>query len=405
MLKSVANAYREAYRGLPREVWYLAIGMLVNRSGSMVLPFLALYVNQVLGESGGVAAAMIAVFGLGGVVGTFLGGLASERWGPIRVLIGSLLLNAIGFIVLSRMPDYLSFAVTLFGLSVVGEMFRPANLAALTLLCEPALHKRAFALNRLAVNLGFSIGPAVGGVLATFSYQWLFWLDAATCFAAGVVLYVLLYSHQADLKRRVAPDVASPRQSPFRDVPFLWFVLLTIASFAVFFQLLSTYPLFLKDEFHLREWQIGLLMALNTVIVCVCEMVLVHRIHHWNQLRTIAWGSFLMCAGFGILPFGHGFGYAAIGVLVYTAGEMLAMPQAMAHVAAYSDDRNRGRYMGVYTSGVSVAFVIGPLLASWSYSRDHFLGWYWSLAIGAVVLAGFYLLEQFELGPEKSADL
>jgi MFS family permease len=396
MFKAIANAYREAFSGLPREVWYLAIGMLVNRSGSMVMSFLSLYIQKELGYSEGVAATMIAVWGLGSAVGTYVGGFATERFGPLRVLIGALVGNAIGFVVLSRMPDYWSFAVTLFLVSMVSETFRPANLAALTLLCEPVLHRRAIALNRLAVNLGFSIGPTVGGFVAMWSYQWLFWLDAATCFAAGVVLYYLLYSHHADLKRRVALSDGEVRQNPLRDAKFIAFVLLSIVSFAIFFQLLSTYPLFLKGEYHLVEGQIGVLLSLNTVVVCLCEMVLVHRIGHWNQLRTIAWGSFLMCAGFGLLPFGRGFGFAAICVLVWTVGEMLAMPAAMLHAAAYADEQSRGRYIGLYTTGVSLSFVVGPLLAARAYQQDHFLGWYVSLVVGFIVLVGFYLLQAWE---------
>jgi predicted MFS family arabinose efflux permease len=393
MIQAVASAYREAFRGLPREAWYLALAMLVNRSGSMVLPFLALYVNKELGYSPGVAATMVAVFGVGSSVGTFLGGYATERWGPIRVLIGALWLNALGFVALSRMPDYATFAVTLFAISAVGEAFRPANMAALTLFCEAGVQKRAIALNRLALNLGFSIGPVLGGFLASFSYQWLFWLDAATCAAAALVLYVLLGHHHAELKRRVSVASGGPRENPFLDLPFMLFVLLAFVSFSAFFQLMSTYPLFLADEFHLVEWQIGIILAINTIIVCVCEMVLVHRIDHWNPIRTIGWGACLMCVGFGILPFGYGFAFAAAGVLVWTLGEMLMMPLAMAYVAAYSDEQSRGRYIGVYTTAASLAFVAGPLLASWCYARDHFLGWYVSLGIGVIVLFGFYALE------------
>lgn len=396
MLKIIAKAYRDAFSGLPREVWYLALAMFVNRSGSMVLPFLALYVNKVLGYSEGAAATMVAVYGLGSAIGSFTGGYASERWGPMRVQIGALVINALGFLLLSRMPDFWSFAVVLVAMSIAADAFRPANFAALTMLCPAENHRRAFALNRLAANLGFAIGPAIGGLLSHFSYQWLFWLDAATCLTAGAVMYGLLYQHHADLLRRSTPSESTVRRSPFRDVRFLMFVGLSAISFSVFFQLLSTYPLFLHEEFRLNELQIGVLLALNPAMVGICEMVLVHRIGHWNQIRTIAWGSLLMSVGFGILPFGNGFAFAAFGVVIYTVGEMLMMPQAMVYAAAFSDEASRGRYIGVYTTGVSLAFIIGPLFFASIYGYDHHLGWYLSLAFGVALLIGFYLLDRVD---------
>ncbi len=394
MLKSVANAYREAFSGLPREVWYLALAMFINRSGSMVIPFLALYVNEKLECDERWAGWMVAVYGLGSAIGSFTGGYASERWGPMRVQVGALIINAIGLILLSQMPTYLTFGIVLIGMSIAADAFRPANFAALTMLCPPEQHRRAFALNRLAANLGFAIGPPIGGVLWHFSYQWLFALDAATCLIAAAVMYVLLYEHHADLLRRSTPRESEVRQNPFRDFHFMMFVMLSIVCFSTFFQLLSTYPLFLRDEYRLNGLQFGFLLALNPALIGLFEMVLVHRIGHWNQIRTIAWGSFLMCLGFGILPFASGMAYAAFSVLIYTLGEMLMMPQAMIHTAACSNEASRGRYVGIYTTGVSLAFILGPLFFSLIYGFDHDWGWYLTLAIGFVLLIGYFLLER-----------
>jgi MFS family permease len=391
---AVRQAYAEAFGGLPAEIWYLALAMFVNRAGSMVIPFLSLYVNTQLGYDQRAAGWMIVVYGLGSAVGSFIGGYASERLGPMRVQIGTLIINALGLILLSRMPDYLSFAIVLFAMSVVADAFRPANFAALTMLCPPRDHRRAYTLNRLAANLGFSIGPPIGGVLSYFSYQWLFWIDGATCLLAAAVLYLFLYGHHADLLRRSAPQASEVRQNPFRDLHFMLFVGLSVICFSTFFQLLSTYPLYLKDNYHLNGLLIGLIFALNPALVGICEMVLVHRIGHWNQMRTIAWGSLLICLGFGILPFGYGFWYAAVGVLIYTLGEMLMMPAAMVHASGLSNEASRGRYVGVYTTGVSLAFVLGPLFFSWIFGFDHNLGWYLTSLIGCSLFVGYWLLER-----------
>jgi MFS family permease len=404
MFSTIINLYRAAFQGLPREVWYLALAMFVNRSGSMVIPFLALYLHKEMGYTVEVSGWMVAIYGVGSVLGSFYGGFASDRWGPMRVQIGTLVANAAGLLLLSQMPNYASFAAVLVLTSMVGDAFRPANFAALTMLCPAKDHRRAFALNRLAANLGFSIGPPIGGILCFYSYQWLFWIDAATCLIAAAVMYVLLYEHHADLLQRSMPKPSETRRNPFGDLRFMLFVGLSIICFSTFFQLLSTYPLYLKDNYRLNELQIGFLFALNPALIGLFEMVLVHRIAHWNQMRTIAWGSLLMCVGFGILPFGMGLTYAVFGVLFYTLGEMLMMPAAMVHAAACSDEASRGRYVGVYTTGVSLAFILGPLFFAWIYGIDHNWGWYLTLAIGSGLWFGYRSLGRSRESDSQAAD-
>ena len=254
------------------------------------------------------------------------------------------------------------------------------------------MHKRAFALNRLAVNLGFTIGPAVGGWLATIDYSWLFWIDASTCVLAGLALYAVMPPERHAAATAGDRESLAAERSPYRDGPFLAFLALILLTFSIFFQLLSTYPLYLNQEYGLAEWQIGLLLGLNTVLVVAIEMVLVHAIDGWNVVRTMGCGACLMCLGFGILPFSHGFAYAALGVVVWTVGEMLAMPQAMAFAASRSGQQNRSRYLGLYTTAVSLAFVVGPLVGSSLYRIDHNLLWYASNAVGLLVLAAFWTL-------------
>ncbi len=366
--------------------------MLINRSGSMVLPFLALYVNTELGYKASAAGMMVVAYGLGSTLGTYLGGYLTERLGAFRVQVFSLTLTGVGFAALSQMTSYAAFAITLFFLSVAADALRPANGTALTLLCPKKLHKRAFALNRLAINLGLAIGPAIGGWLATVNYQWLFWLDAITCFLAAMALW-RLFGTETPISSKPNSMVNGSEQSPWTDRTFLMFILLTIPTFAVFFQLISTYPLFLRNEYKFAEWQIGLLFALNTAIVVLFEMLIVTHLDRWRPLQVIAWGSFFMCEGFAILCFGNGVFLAIISVLAYTLGEMLAMPQGMAFAASRSSEQSRGRYIGLYTMSISVFFVVGPVIGSWMYSFDHWLFWKVSLGVGVVVLLGYYALD------------
>jgi MFS family permease len=398
-MRRILHQYRAAFSGLPREIWYLSVVMLVNRAGSMVMPFLSLYVSKQL-EMGDVAAGLIMTFwGLGSCFGSFLGGALADRLGPFRVQIGSLFFNALGFMLLSQMTSFWGLTITVFLTSLAADSFRPANGASITMLTPPELHKRAFALNRLAINLGFTVGPTVGGFLAAYSFQFLFWIDALTCLIAAGVFAWLLGPHLPDHTRAPADEADSNGGTadrwPWANGPFLFFLLLTFATFCVFFQLISTFPLFLHKQYLLSPQLIGVLFAMNTIVVVAFEMILIHWLDQRNAMRLIAWGSLLMCLGFGMLPFGFGFWYALLTVMVWTVGEMLAMPQMLAYVASVSSRRTRSMYMGFQTTCVAIALMVGPLIGTMLYAQDPNGFWHWGTVVGVVVWAGYYLLDWF----------
>src|SRR5262245_38183581 len=174
--------------GLPRAVWVLSLATLINKAGSMVLAFLALYLTRQLKFSVGTSANVLFLYGAGALVASPIAGVLCDRWGPIRIMRGSLLLSCAIMLVLPLATSLpLVVLLTLF-LSLISEAFRPANLTIVGDLVRPDQRKAGFALNRLAINLGMSVGPAAGGFLAAISFGWLFLVNGVTSLAAGVVL-------------------------------------------------------------------------------------------------------------------------------------------------------------------------------------------------------------------------
>lgn len=399
MIRSVARQYRRAFSGLPIEIWYLAIVVLVNRAGSMVLPFLALYVTEGLQLGESAAGWMLAIYGIGSCAGAFVGGLIADRVGPFRIQVVSLTLSGFGYIAMTLASSFGELAVIVMLTSFSGDAFRPANGASVTLLAPQELHKRAFSLNRLAINLGYTVGPTVGGFLATISYEFLFWIDGLTSWlaAAAFLFFLGLKSPNVEsaAKTDAAADNAEPMDiAPWNNAKFLYFLFLTFATFSVFFQLISTFPLFLKADYQLSKVEIGSLFGVNTLGVVAFEMVLIQMLERRNLVRLIAWGSLLMCVGFGLLPFGFGYWFAMATVGVWTLGEMLAMPQMLAYVAQASSNRNRSAYMGYYTTCVALSMMIGPLVGTYLYEWNHTLCWHFASAIGVLACIGFFALDR-----------
>lgn len=164
----------------------------------------------------------------------------------------------------------------------------------------------------------------------------------------------------------------------------------------VFFQFVSTYTLYLRDVYHLSSIQIGGLFAVNTLVIVAAEMLLIDFVKRWPLVRTIGWGCFFSCLGFGLLPFGSTFEFAIVAMLVMTLGEMLSMPLAAGFVANRAPAGAEGRYMGWWAMGIALAFVFGPMIGGTLYQLDPHWVWYVSLAVGVIVLAGFYLLPQVD---------
>lgn len=393
MISRLLGTYRQAFSGLSRGIWLLAGITVVHRSGTMVLPFLSLYVTRELGGSARQAGLVLACYGVGAIAGSYLGGRLTDRFGSITSQLISLIAAGAGFLVLPLAREPWTLALTVVLASTAVESFRPANAATVAELTSEAVRFRAFALRRLAINIGMTLGPAVGGFLARVDYVWLFVCNGGACWIAASLLWALFRGHQPAAATASETSEARATTSPWRDRPFLALLLLTVALWLVFFQLLTTYPLTLNEVFGLVEHQIGLLFAINTLLIILFEMVLVHAVDRFNPVRVAAVGAFLTCLGFGLLPFASGLTFLAFTILVWTTGEMLSHPMLEGMVANRAPAASLGAYLGLQNATIAIGFVIAPVLGTWIYeSYGYRTLWLSCGAAGFVLLAGFWAL-------------
>ncbi|MCA9234996.1 MAG: MFS transporter [Planctomycetales bacterium] len=383
--------YRAAYAGLPREVWLMAVVLFVNRAGAMVLPFLTLYLTSEMDMPEASATRLISVFGLGAVVGSYLGGRLAARFGAIRVQTLGMLLSAPACLLIPLGRSWEAIAASLFVWSVASAAVRPANAATIAKLTTHETRMRAFALQRLAANFGFSFGPAIGGVLASWKFTAVFVVDACSSLTAFAALAWFFRFRRLENPAVDESDAPAPK-SPLRDREYMVFLALMLAGTCVFFQLGSTYPLYLRDHFGFSKPRIGLMFAVNTSVIVLVEMLLVDMVQGLPLVRTVGWGLFLSCLGFGMLPLGSAPGYAVFAMLVVTVGEMLSLPLSAGYVANRSPPGSESAYMGYYSLMLSLAWMIGPSVGGLAYQWNRDALWYGGAAVGLAVLAGFELL-------------
>jgi MFS family permease len=405
-VQKTIRLYRSAYSGIPRPAWILAAAILINRCGTMVLFFLSLYLTRRLGFSAVRAGQMVGLWGLGSIAGSYGGGWLSDRWGNKTVLVASMALGGLGFIAMGYASHPVLLSVLLLFQGAVGEAFRPANIAAYAEACPPKKLARAYSLDRLANNAGLAIGPAVGGFLAAANPRMLFWIDGLSTLAASLFL---IFAVKGSPRRRESLKHRSERSaSPWSDRSFLLLTALTFTVGLLFFQILNTWPLYLREHGGLNEAQIGLAMALNAVIIVLFEMPLIYRLEKREPLDVVCIGVLFLFGGYFLLPFGSGFAYVAATVLVWTLGEMLTMPMTSSIVASMAGESSRGRYMGLYSLSFSVAMFVGPPAGAWIYEnagKDTL--WLAMGLAGPAVWAGFRRLKARKgkpvLQPEREA--
>ncbi len=395
MLQASLQLYRNAYTGLSTPMWWLALVMFINRCGTMVIPFLTIYLTQ-KGFSLGQAGYVMGAFGAGSILGGYLGGRLTDRFGYLYVQVASLALNGVLFIVLAQMETLAQLMICIFILSSLGEAFRPANSAAIAAYSNQANRTRCYALNRLAINLGWAIGPAIGGILATHSYTALFWVDGLTCMAAAVLL-LLLFTPQKTFKTANAEDPKPVKKtSAYGDVVFLKGMFLIFLVGLCFFQLFSMIPIFYKEKIGLNEGSIGWLLAMNGLIIAAVEMVLVYKLERKNHtVDYLILGSFIIGLSFLLLNIAPLHSVALAAMITVTFGEMLLFPFMNNFWVSRSNAANRGEYAALYTMAFSAAILLAPTAASQIAARAGFdVLWWCNFALCTIAAAGFYFLKK-----------
>ena len=383
-MSALLQLYKNAYKGLSRETWYLSLVILINRSGTMVIPFMTMYATQKLGFSIAKAGFLMSFFGIGSIIGSFFGGKITDAIGYQKVQLFALFGGGIMFITVGYLTAYLSLCIGILILSIVNESFRPANAAAVAAYSLPENRTRSYSLNRLAINLGWAFGGTIGGFLAARNYHALFWVDGLTNIAAAILLIIVLNKPKTE-KTEIKQINEEIILSAYRDKEYLGFIALTILFAFCFFQMFTMLPVFYKTELHISEDEIGILMAINGLLIAVVEMFLVYNLERKNKpLKFISYGVWLVAISYVLYNLLEGrFILALLSILIITLGEMLSMPFMNTYWISRSNDSNRGQYAALYSMSWATSQIAAPSVGGWIAGNYSFNMLFWVLFIVA----------------------
>jgi predicted MFS family arabinose efflux permease len=396
-MREFIRLYLEAYKGLSTPAWMLALVMLINRSGAMVIPFLGVYMVNHLHFSLKDAGTVLACFGIGAVSGNFLGGWLTDKAGHFKIQLISLFLTIPVFVLLPRLETVDTLAAGVFMLSLVSETFRPANSVSVAYYSKPDNVVRSFSLNRMALNLGFSIGPALGGFLAAISYSFLFYGNAIAASCSGLLFFLYFRNLKGNKKVKEAVDDQSEEvagRSPYRDLPYLLFSLLCAVFAICFLQLLSTLPLYYRTVYKLSEMEIGIIMAFSGLIVFLFEMLLVHIAERNFSSRTAIITGTLLCAlSFLILNLAKGVPILYFSMFVICIAEILAIPFMSTVTLQRSSAKRRGAYMALNALSFSFGHIFSPFIGTRIAAAYGFDALWWGTTAALVIAgAGFFFV-------------
>lgn len=379
--------------GLPREVWLLFATNLINRAGMMVLPFLVLYCTRELGFTAGQAGLALALYGAAAIVAGPISGRFSDRIGALPIMRASLLMSGtvLLFFPLAR-SRFAVYAITVLW-AACAELFRPASLAAITHVVASDERRSAHALNRLAINLGMSIGPALGGFLATVSFRAMFVVDAATTIIAGIVLSATSWRAT---KGNTSEDEDSlyhsaDAKSLLHDRRLMVFLTASVLCGIVFYQHESALPLYLVQYLNQSPAFYGMLFTINTLLIVALEVPLNRATAHWPNSWPLFIGCMLFAIGFGALAIVSSATGVLITVVIWTFGEMMLFPAMAAHLGDIAPKSKRGAYMGAYSMSLAVALTFGPWLGTQLLALVGPVG-VWSVMFGLGALAALLMV-------------
>jgi predicted MFS family arabinose efflux permease len=369
----------------------------------MVLLFASLYFTKELHFSIDEAGLVMSFFGAGGILGSYAGGWLADRKNRLHVMLFSLVSSALFLLPLLIVTDPRLIAATIFCHAFTADLFRPANAAAIAQYSTPENRTRSISLVRLAVNLGFSVGPAAGGFIALhLGYKWLFALDTVTSIGAAVMLWFYLPSQPAEKKSKEESVLSDHSTSAYRDWKYVVFAILVALYGVCFFQIFASVPQFLTTQCNYHEDVIGLLIALNGFMVVVIEMPLVTALQKSrNTFSFIIAGA--ACVPFALILLQLGCGiliWAIMYIIIITISEILAMPFMMNYALSRPVKGRQGQYAALHSIAFGTAIMTAPLIGLGIAGKFGFTTmFYFFIALSIVVATGFFLLKR--QGPHR----
>jgi MFS family permease len=361
--------YLNTYNKYPRQFWLMAVGLLIMSSGaSMVWPFLMIFVSKTLSLPLSKAASLITINASAGLISTLIAGSVADRFGRKLVMTVSLLTNGLIYLFMAQADSYAAFAVLMMLAGLSNPLYAVGADAMLADLLPVEKRTDGYAIIRMVNNAGVAIGPAIGGFVASRSYDLAFYGAAAGMLSYGFLMLFMAKEtlNRATLKTKELTEKATGGfNRVLKDKGYLAFAFLVAIGLiapAILWSLLAVYT---NQNYGLSEQLYGWIPTTNALMCVFIQLPVTQITKRYRPLMVITFGMMVYAIGVGSVALMAGFWGFWLSMVILTFGELILVPTASKFVADRAPADLRGRYMSIFwlTQGISRA--IAPLYGGW----------------------------------------
>jgi MFS family permease len=389
---------RNLYNQYPRQYWLMILGVVIaTAGGSMIWPFMLIYASGKLNMPLSSVAALISINAGTGLGSSLIAGTLADRIGRKGVMNFSLVMTGLAYFLLMHAQTYWHFVGIMVMIGLSNPMYQVGADAMLADMIPSEKRTEAYAINRIANNAAFALGPAVGGFLAATSYNFAF-IGACTGFLTYSVLLFFFARETLDTSVK-RTEHTIPQTSGFtrvlRDSKYMAFVFTMSLGLIAPTMLWILMPVYAKTNFGIPENIYGLIPTTNALMCVFVQyfVTLITRKHPTLPVLTV--GMLIYAIGTGSVALAGSFSGFWISMVILTFGELTLVPTASKYVADLAPEDMRGRYMSIYWLGWGLARTLSPLLGG--YLNDSIAPraiWIGGLAIGLTSTFGLFLLNR-----------
>ncbi len=389
--------FTQTYRKFPKKFWVLVFSTFIDHlGGALMFPFFAIYITLHFQVGMTEVGFLFTFFGIGAAFGNFLGGALTDKFGRRKLLLLGLVTSGISSIFMGLINDINLFYAIAPIVGLLGRVGGPAGQAMVVDLLPKKTQPEGFAILRVVDNLAVTIGPVIGGLLASQSYMFLFIGDAV---ASGITALIVIMVIPESMPQQTEDEPVETVSQSFRgywevlkDWKFVMFVAITASVSLVYMQMNSTLSYFLFDQYDFSAKNFGFLLGMNAFMVVVFQFPVTRSISNKNPFSMIAIGTAFYAVGFVLYGFVSSVPMFFLAMIIITIGEIIIASFSQSLAASFATDDKRGRYMAIFGYGYIIPSLFGILLAGLIMDNLN-PNWIWYIGGLIAIFAVFaYLL-------------
>ncbi len=359
---------KKIYKEFPTKFWIVvAVSFIDHIGGTMLFPFFSLYITQHFGVGMTQAGIVLGLFSISGLVGQFIGGALTDKFGRRKLIIGGLVFSALSTLTLGLVNSFALLIPLAIGIGLLSDIAGPAHNAMIADILPEEKRQEGFGVLRVVGNLAWIIGPTIGGFVADKSFLALFIADAVISCLVAFLFYLFISetkpaAHEDHVPESVLKTFAGYLKV-LRNWAFMGFLVAGMLMGIVYQQMYNSLSVFLNKQYGIAPQGYGFMLTASAIVVILFQFSLTRFSKKKPPFIMMAVGTLFYMVGFSMFGFVHQYWLFVAAIVVITIGEMFVVPTSQFIATNFAPEDMRGRYMGVFGMTWMIPATIGPGLA------------------------------------------